>query len=120
MLLSLIDSVMPLLEDPEMSISVVGEVLPIPKLPDVEIDPEAAMLPELIEPVMFTDVEPMITDAPLIVPDVINGLLNVLLVRVSVAVSVTTTPVVGNVAVELTPVPPLAVAKVPDVIKAAE
>ena len=50
----------------------------------------------------------------------ITGAVNVLLVRVSAALSVTTTPDVGNVAVEFTPVPPTAVAKVPLVICAAD
>ena len=43
----------------------------------------------------------------------IAGLMMVLLVRVSVAVRVTTTPDVGNTAVELTPVPPSPVGKIP-------
>ena len=59
-------------------------------------------------------VEPPILDAPLIVAAV-----KVLLVSVSVAASVTTTPVVGKVAVEFTPVPPLAFARVPEVMMAA-
>ena len=121
------------------------------KPPLVEIAPEAMV------PVVFIEVEPAINEAPLIVPPVMTGLVNVLLVKVSVvarptkvsvlvgrvrvpvltivpirgavrvlfvsvsvAVSVTTTPETGNVAVEFTPVPPLAVAKVPEVIKAAE
>lgn len=42
----------------------------------------------------------------LIVPALMIGLVSVLLVKVSVADWVTTTPEVGKVAVELTPVPP--------------
>ena len=65
-------------------------------------------------PVVLIVVEPLMLDAPLIVAAV-----NVLLVRVSVASRVTTTPEVGKVAVELTPVPPLAAASVPEVMIAA-
>ena len=42
-----------------------------------------------------------------------TALVRVLLVSVCVAASVTTTPVVGNTAFELTPVPPALVSKIP-------
>ena len=130
------------------------DAAPVPltvKPPVVEIAPAA------IVPVVFTEVVPVISEAPLMVPEVMTGLVNVLLLKVSVvlrptnvsvavgkvkvpvltielingavkvllanvsvAASVTTTPVLGNVAEELTPVPPLAVARVPDVMIAAE
>ena len=103
------------------------------------------------------EVVPVISEAPLIVPEVITGLVNillvnvsevarptkvsvvvgrvrvpvltivpikgdvsVLLVRISAAASVTTTPVAGKVAVELTPVPPFVDPNVPEVINPAE
>ena len=106
-----------------------------------------------IGPLVFTEVEPPITDAPLMVPavmmglvsvllvkvsavlrptsvsvevgkvkvplltiDPISGAVRVLLVRVSVAPSVTITPDVGKVAVEVTPVPPKDAPKVPELI----
>ena len=106
-----------------------------------------------IAPVVFTEVDPAITEAPLIVPaemigllsvllvnvsvvlrptsvsvevgkvkvpvltiDPIRGAVRVLLVRVSVAPSVTITPEVGKVAVEVTPVPPKDVPKVPELM----
>ena len=130
------------------------EAAPVPRIVK---PPVVAIAPEAIVPVVLIEVEPVISEAPLIVPEVMTGLVSVLLdkvsvvarptnvsvvvgkvkvpvltivpirgavrvllVRVSVAASVTITPVVGKVADELTPVPPLAVAKVPDVIKAAE
>ena len=59
-------------------------------------------------PVLLIVVDPAINAAPFIVPPVISGLVKVLLVKVSDADCVTMTPDVGNVALELTPVPPLA------------
>ena len=50
---------------------------------------------------------PVLTIVPM------SGAVSVLLVRVSVAASVTTMPEAGKVAVEFTPVPPLAAGKVP-------
>jgi len=83
-------------------------------LPRMVTLPTTVWAPEFTVPVVLIVVEPPILDAPLIVVAV-----KVLLVSVSVAASVTTTPVVGKVAVEFTPVPPLATAKVPEVIRAA-
>ena len=119
--------------------------------------PVVDIAPDAIVPVVFIDVVPVISEAPLIVPEVITGVVNVLLVKVSVVVrptrvsvavgkvnvpvlmielingavrvlfvnvsvaaSVTTTPALGNVAEELTPVPPYAAARVPDVMIAAD
>jgi hypothetical protein len=79
-----------------------------------ELTLAAVSAPVAAVPVVLIVVEPLIFDAPLIV-----AALKVLLVRVSVAASVTTTPVVGKVAVEFTPVPPLAADRVPDVMMAA-
>ena len=79
-----------------------------------ELTLAAVSAPIDAEPMVLMMVEPPILDAPLIV-----AALKVLLVRVSVAASVTTTPEVGKVAVEFTPVPPLAAARVPDVMMAA-
>ena len=67
----------------------------------------------LMAPVVLMVVEPPMTDAPFMVPAVITGLINVLLVRVSDAVCVTTTPELGKVAVELSPIPPRFVGKIP-------
>ena len=64
--------------------------------------PCATFAPEVIVPVVAMMVEPPIVEDPLIVAAV-----SVLLVRVDAPASVTITPDVGNVAVELTPVPPL-------------
>ena len=74
---------------------------------------------EVMLPVVFIDVVPVIT-ALVMVPDVITGLVRLLFSRVSDAPSVTTIPEAGNVAVELTPVPPKVVASAPDVMFAAE
>ena len=71
-------------------------------LPCEEIDPEEVIDPELTEPAVSIVVNPPIVEDPLIVAAV-----SVLLVRVDAPASVTITPDVGNVAVELTPVPPL-------------
>ena len=54
-----------------------------------------------------------VMDAFAIVPPLTSGAVNVLLVKVSVASRVTTTPVAGKVAVELRPVPPTEVGKMP-------
>jgi len=51
-------------------------------------------------------VEPVITEAPLMVPVVIAALVKVLFDRVSASSRITITPLAGNVAVELMPVPP--------------
>ena len=60
----------------------------------------------LIAPVVLMIVEPVITEAPLMVPVVIAALVRVLFERVSVARRVAITPDDGKVAVELIPVPP--------------
>jgi hypothetical protein len=72
-------------------------VVPLPrivvsplKIPEDAVMVEAVMLAEV-----FTTVLPDITEAPLTVPDVISGAASVLLLRVSIAPSVTTTPLVG-------------------------
>ena len=58
-------------------------------------------------------VAPPTKEVPAKVPVLISGLAKILLVNVAVPASVTMTPVVGKVALELTPVPPELVAKVP-------
>ena len=76
--------------------------------------PLSTCAPEVIVPVVLITVESVISEAPLIVPAEITELVKVLFERVSVAARVTTTPSLGNVAVELTPVPPLLVDRRPD------
>ena len=66
-----------------------------------------------IEPDVLMLVAPVITEAPSIVPVVISALVKVLLARVSAASRVTMTPLVGKVAVELMPVPPLVLGNKP-------
>ena len=70
------------------------------------------MAPEVRFPVMFTDPAPVITTLS-IEPPLITGDISVLLVKVSVAPSVTTTPEAGNAAIESTPVPPNLVGRTP-------
>ena len=72
-------------------------------LPCEEIDPEEVIDPELTVPVVSIVVEPPIVEDPVIV-----AALRILLVSVDAPASVTITPDAGYVAVELTPVPPLA------------
>ena len=60
-----------------------------------------------IAPVVVIVVDPVITEAPSIVPVVISALVKVLFASVSAASRVTMTPLVGKVAVEVMPVPPL-------------
>ena len=69
--------------------------------------------PEVMLPDVLITVDPPMDEAPPIAAEVMVGLDNVLLVNVSAAVSVTTTPLAGYVAVELTPVPPSPVGKIP-------
>ena len=64
-------------------------------------------------PVVFMTVDPVIVEAPPSVLPVRVAPARVLLVRVSVASRVTIVPALGNTAVELMPVPPLLVGKVP-------
>ena len=99
-----------LVEPLSLSTSLFAVVL----LPRIVMLPATVWAPELTVPVVLIVVEPLIFDAPLIVAAV-----KVLLVRVSVESRVTTTPEVGKVAVEFTPVPPLAAARVPEVMMAA-
>ena len=75
--------------------------------------PSTVVAPDLTVPVVLMTVAPAITEAPLIVLAVINAPSRVLLVKVSVALRVTTVPVVGKVAFELIPVPPEVVGKRP-------
>ena len=70
--------------------------------------PDTVAAPEAMAPVVLISVAPPIVELPLTVAVVI-----VLLVSVSVASRVTTTPVGGKIAVELTPVPPFAVGSTP-------
>ena len=56
---------------------------------------------------------PAMSEAPVRVPLFMTGLLRVLLLRVSVAVCVTIVPDAGNIAEDLTPVPPFAGPKTP-------
>ena len=82
------------------------------------------MLPRIFAPVasivfaILIRVVPVINDAPLIVADPMIGVSKVLLDKVSTASRVAITPVDGNVAVELMPVPPERVGSMP-VIAAA-
>ena len=68
----------------------------------------------LIEPVVSIDVDPPMSEVPAIVPELITGLVRVLLVNVATSASVTTTPLSGKVAVEVLPIPPLALGRMPD------
>ena len=77
-------------------------------LPLIVTLPEMVDAPDVMVPVVLISVEPAIVEFPLIVAVVM-----VLLIRVSVASRVTTVPDAGNVAVELTPVPPFAVGNTP-------
>ena len=99
-----------LVEPLSLSTSLFAVVL----FPRIVIFPATVAVPDFIVPAVSIEVEPPILDAPLIV-----AALKVLLVRVSVASRVTTMPEVGKVAVEFTPVPPLATARVPEVIREA-
>jgi len=99
-----------LVEPLSLSTSLFAVVL----LPRIVTLPATVWAPELTMPVVLIVVEPPMLDAPLIV-----AADKVLLVRVSVASRVTTTPEVGKVAAEFTPVPPLAAARVPEVMMAA-
>ena len=76
--------------------------------------PLSTCAPDVIVPVVLITVESVISEAPLIVPAEITEFVRVLFERVSVAVWVTTTPELGKVAVELTPVPPLLVGNRPE------
>ena len=95
-------------------LSLSTSLLAVVLLPIMVTLPATVWAPEFTVPVVLIVVEPPILDAPLIVAAV-----KVLLVSVSVAPSVTTTPEVGKVAVEFTPVPPLAAARVPKLMMAA-
>ena len=95
-------------------LSLSTSLLAVVLLPRMVTLPVTVWALEFTVPVVSIVVEPPILDAPLIVAAV-----KVLLVSVSVAASVTTTPEVGKVAVEFTPVPPLAAARVPEVMMAA-
>ena len=75
-------------------------------LPLIVTFPSTVVEPDLTVPVVLMTVAPAITDAPLMVLAVISAPSKVLLVKVSVALRVTTVPVVGKVALELIPVPP--------------
>ena len=99
-----------LVEPLSLSTSLFAVVL----LPRIATLPATVWVPEFTVPVVLIVVAPPILDAPFIVAAV-----KVLLVSVSVAASVTTTPKVGKVAVEFTPVPPFAAARVPEVMMAA-
>ena len=90
--------------------------VPLPRIVALpcEITVAAVSAPVAAVPVVLIVVEPPMLDAPLI-----TAADKVLLVRVSASSRVTTTPEVGKVAVELTPVPPLAAERVPEVIRSA-
>ena len=75
--------------------------------------PATVVVPMFIVPVLLITVLPEISDVPVRVPLFMIGLVRVLLLRVSVAVSVTIVPDAGNTALELTPVPPLEVLSTP-------
>jgi hypothetical protein len=77
-------------------------------LPRIVTLPATVAAPELTVPVVLIVVDPLIVEAPLMA-----AALSVLLVSVSVAPSVTITPELGNAAVELTPVPPFALGRMP-------
>jgi hypothetical protein len=72
-------------------------VVPLPRMvaSPLNVPEDAVMVEAVTLPEVFTIVLPVITEAPLTVPDVIIGAASVLLVRVSVAPSVTTTPLAG-------------------------
>ena len=67
----------------------------------------------LIAPVVLIVVEPVISEAPLMVPVVIAALVKVLFDRVSAASRMTIKPLAGKVAVELMPVPPFVLSSRP-------
>ena len=69
--------------------------------------------PDLIVPEVSIDDEPVMTVEPVIVPPLINGVLSVLLLKVALPASVTTTPSLGKVALELIPIPPKLVGSIP-------
>ena len=75
--------------------------------------PDIVVAPALIVPRVSITVAPVMRDTPLMVPVVITGIESNLLVRVAVPASVTITPVLGNVAFEVMPVPPRAVGSIP-------
>ena len=62
--------------------------------------------PELIVPVVFITVLPVISELLPMVPELISGISKVLLLSVSTASRVAMVPAVGKVALELIPVPP--------------
>ena len=94
-------------------LSIKTSLLAFVPLPPIVTLPDAVIGPELIAPEVLMVVEPLITDAPLIVPLLMNALFSVLFVSVAVPDSVTITPLKGNVAVELIPVPPRLEGKIP-------
>ena len=67
----------------------------------------------VIDPCVLMTVEPVINEALFIVPAVMIGLVNVLFVRVAVPTSVSTSPELGNVAVDDMPIPPLIDCRIP-------
>ena len=67
----------------------------------------------MIDPCVLIIVEPVINEALFIVAEVIIGLVNDLFVRVAVPTSVSTSPELGNVAVDEIPIPPLLVCRIP-------
>ena len=77
-------------------------------LPRMVTLPDTVWAPEFIVLDVLIVVEPPILEAPLIVAPA-----SVLLVKVAIAASVTTTPVAGKVASEVMPVPPLARGRMP-------
>ena len=75
-------------------------------LPLIVTFPSTVVAPDFTVPVVLITVAPAITDEPLMVLAVTSAPSKVLFVKVSIALRVTTVPVVGKVAFELIPVPP--------------
>ena len=69
--------------------------------------------PELIVPVVFMTVLPVMSELLPMVPELISGMSKVLLLSVSTASRVAIVPAVGNVAFEFIPVPPDLVGSTP-------
>ena len=87
-------------------------------LPAIVTLPADLIVAPLILPVVSIVVAPPIKELPLMVPEAMTGLARVLLLSVAVPLSVTTTPVLGNTAFEVIPVPPSVVGRMP--VTAAE
>ena len=101
-------------------LSVKINLLAAPLLALIVTSPVTVVVPDFILPVVSIDVEPVMSAAPATVPPLSRGDSIVLLRNVSASSRVTTTPAVGKVADELTPVPPNVVGRVPLVMMEAD